>query len=224
LHPSRIYIIEFVSAADRAYEYVKQQLLDGAYADGELLSEGAIADELGISRTPVREAMLQLQSEHLLALYPKRGALVTPVSAREIGDLFDVRVLVERHGLGLVSPEAVVPELERTIARQRELLAAGDPAGFAHADRDFHRTWVAAAGNEILLALYDSLRDRQHRVVAATIATDPSRASDIVAEHLRIVIALRAGDTDAAERALVEHLDIARTHSGGLAARRRGGR
>jgi DNA-binding GntR family transcriptional regulator len=213
-----------VSAADRAYDHVKQQLLEGGYADGELLSEGAIAEQLGVSRTPVREALLQLQSERLLTLYPKRGALVTPLSAREIADLFDVRMLVERHGLRLASPEAVVPELERTIARQRELLAADDRAGFAAADRDFHRTWVAAAGNEILLDLYDRLRDRQHRVVAAMIAADEARAGEILAEHVRIAIALRAGDVDAAERALVEHLDVARTHSGGLPPRRAGGR
>ncbi|MDO8210781.1 GntR family transcriptional regulator [Conexibacter sp. CPCC 206217] len=205
-----------MSASTRAYDHVKQQLLDGAYADGELLSEGVIAEQLGVSRTPVREALLQLQSERLLTLYPKRGALVTPLSAREIADLFDVRLLVERHALQLVDPDAVVPALEQVIARQRELLAADARAAFARADRDFHRTWVAAAGNEILLDLYDGLRDRQHRVVAATISADSSRAGDILAEHLRIVIALRAGDVTAAERALVDHLDVARTHSGGL--------
>jgi DNA-binding GntR family transcriptional regulator len=213
-----------VSAAARAYDHVKQRLLDGDYADGELLSEGTIADQLGVSRTPVREALLRLQSERLLTLYPKRGALVTPLTAREIADLFDVRMLVERHGLRLASPDAVVPELERVLARQRELLAADDRSGFAAADRDFHRSWVAAAGNEILLDLYDRLRDRQHRVVAAMIAADASRAADILAEHVRIVIALRAGDHAAAERALVEHLDLARAHSGGLPPRRAGGR
>lgn len=206
-----------MTASTRAYDHVKQQLLDGAYADGELLSEGVIAEQLGISRTPVREALLQLQSERLLTLYPKRGALVTPLSAREIADLFDVRLLVERHALQLIDPEAVVPALERVVARQRELLAADDRAGFACADRDFHRAWVAAAGNEILLDLYDGLCDRQHRVVAAMIVADAARAADILAEHVRIVIALRAADVNAAERALVDHLDLARTHSGGLA-------
>lgn len=208
-----------MSAADRAYDHVKQRLLAGDYADGELLSEGAIAEQLGISRTPVREALLQLQSEHLLTLYPKRGALVTPISAREISDLFDVRMLVERHAIQLADPAVVVPQLERVVARQRELLAADDRAGFAAADRDFHRAWVAAAGNEILLDLYDRLRDRQHRVVAGMIAADASRAHEILAEHVRIVIALRAGDRAAAERALVEHLDLARMHSGGLPRR-----
>lgn len=209
-----------VSASDRAYHHIKQRLLAGEYAEGELLSEGVIAEQLGVSRTPVREALLQLQSERLLTLYPKRGALVTPMSAREIADLFDVRMLVERHGLRVADPAAVVPELERVVTRQRELLAADDRAGFAVADRDFHRAWVAAAGNEILLDLYDRLRDRQHRVVAAMIEADAGRAGEILADHVRIVIALRAGDVDAAERALVEHLELSRTYSGGLPLRR----
>jgi DNA-binding GntR family transcriptional regulator len=212
-------MIADMSAADRAYEHVKQRLLAGDYAEGELLSEGAIAEQLGVSRTPVREALLQLQSERLLTLYPKRGALVTPISAREISDLFDVRMLVERHGIQLADPAAVVPQLEQLVARQRELLAADDRAAFAAADRDFHRVCVAAAGNEILLDLYDRLRDRQHRVVAAMIADDASRAAEILAEHVRIVIALRAGDRAAAERALVEHLELTRTHSGGAPPR-----
>jgi len=207
-------MIPAVTAASRAYEHVKDRLLAGRYADGELLSEGAIAEELGISRTPVREALLQLQAERLLTLYPKRGALVTPMSPREVADLFEVRELVERHALRLADPEQVVAELERVIARQRALLAADDRAGFAAADRDFHRAWVAAAGNAVLLDLYDGLRDRQHRLVAATVAADPERAAAILAEHLRIVIALRAGDRAAAERALLDHLEIARAASG----------
>ncbi len=148
LHLCRIYrIIPAVTAASRAYDHVKERLLAGDYADGELLSEGAIADELGISRTPVREALLQLQAERLLTLYPKRGALVTPMSPREVADLFEVRELVERHALAVADPAVVVPALEAVLTRQRELLAADDRAGFAAADRDFHRAWVAAAGN-----------------------------------------------------------------------------
>ncbi|MDO8185104.1 GntR family transcriptional regulator [Conexibacter sp. JD483] len=203
-----------MTAASRAYDHVKQRLLSGDYADGELLSEGAIADELGVSRTPVREALLQLQAEHLLTLYPKRGALVTPMSPRAVADLFEVRELVERHTLRLAEPEVAVPQLEAVLTRQRELLAADDRAGFVAADRDFHRAWVAAAGNAILLDLYDGLRDRQHRLVAGTVAADATRASAIVGEHLRIVIALRAGDHSAAERALLDHLDVARAASG----------
>jgi DNA-binding GntR family transcriptional regulator len=71
------------SAAGRAYEYVKQRLLDGRFAGGSLLSENEIARELGLSRTPVRQAFVTLQGEELLDLYPRRGAVVRPISASE---------------------------------------------------------------------------------------------------------------------------------------------
>src|SRR5215208_6890358 len=84
------------SAARRAYAHVKARLLDGTYRDGVLLSEGVIASELEVSRTPVREAFLQLEGEGLLELYPKRGALVVPVTAGEVEAVMETRVLVER--------------------------------------------------------------------------------------------------------------------------------
>src|SRR5919206_2976642 len=85
------------SAAERAYDYVKVRLLDGRFAGGTLLSENELAQRLGLSRTPVRQAFVQLEAEGLLELYPKRGALVVPISASEIEDVFEARLLVEEH-------------------------------------------------------------------------------------------------------------------------------
>src|ERR1700755_2590401 len=107
------------TATRRAHAHLKAQLLDGAYPDGTLLSEGEIAKALGMSRTPVREACLQLEGEGVLKLYPKRGALVVAVSAREVDELFEARLLVERHALGVAEPKAIGAELEAQVARQR---------------------------------------------------------------------------------------------------------
>jgi DNA-binding GntR family transcriptional regulator len=232
LHLSGSYIISAVSAtplgsgpspapagepaATRAYRHVKQRLLDGVYGDGELLSEGSIAHELGVSRTPVREALLQLQGERLLTLYPKRGALVTPISIREVAELFETRLLVERHCLRASAAGPALPKaLETELARQRELFARGDLPGFAAADREFHRVWVAAAGNRILLELYDRLRDRQQRVTATMIAADSRRPRELIEEHASIIAALDGGDADGALSALERHLNAARLRSEG---------
>src|SRR5699024_2982813 len=83
------------SAADRAYGHVKSGVLGGAYPGGELLTEGGIAESVGCSRTPVREALLRLQSEGVVRLYPKKGALVVPVSEQEAADVWEARSLVE---------------------------------------------------------------------------------------------------------------------------------
>jgi DNA-binding GntR family transcriptional regulator len=204
----------------RAYDHVKRRLLEGAYAEGQLLSEGAIAAELGISRTPVREACLQLEAEGLLKLYPKRGALVVPIGPREIRELFEARELIERHALAHADPAAMADRLDALIARQREIAAAPSPdrVAFAEADRELHRTWVQAAGNAILLSIYDGLRDRQQRVAAVMIADGATPMTALADEHAAIAAALRAGDVAAADRLLAAHLATSRERSGAAPA------
>ncbi|WP_320670649.1 GntR family transcriptional regulator [Patulibacter defluvii] len=204
-------------ASRRAYELVKARWLDGSLRDHELLSEGAVASELGISRTPVREAFLQLQAEGLLELYPKRGALVVPISDRDARELFEARRLIEQHGLDrlLAAPPAerearlapLLAELDELVAEQRRHLAAGEVGAYVDADRRLHRAWVAAAGNRVLLQVYDQLRDRQQRLTASFVTSrrrDPGRLVD---EHEAIVAALRAGDRAATAERLERHLE-----------------
>src|SRR3954447_22489713 len=88
-----------MSASERAYRDVKDRVLDGALPGGELISEGEIAEALGMSRTPVRAAFTQLESEGLLRLYPKRGALVVPVSAAEMEAVIETRCVIERYAI-----------------------------------------------------------------------------------------------------------------------------
>ena len=84
------------AAKDRAHDYVKRQVLTGAFPGGELISEGEVAAALGMSRTPVREAFLRLEAEGLLRLYPQRGALVVPVSSEEARAVIEARLVLEQ--------------------------------------------------------------------------------------------------------------------------------
>src|SRR3954471_3070158 len=88
-----------MSASERAYRHVKSGVLDGTIPGGELLSENEIAEQLGMSRTPVRAAFGQLEAEGLLRLYPKRGALVVPVSAQETEAVMETRWVIERYAI-----------------------------------------------------------------------------------------------------------------------------
>lgn len=201
-----------VSAKDRVYAFVKERVLSGAYPGGELLSEGEVATALGVSRTPVREAFLLLEAEDLMRLYPKRGALVVPVSPDEIRDVVETRRLVERHCVSAVAaanPPELVAELRALVREQEERGAAGDTAGFVDADRRFHHAIVAAAGNAIILRLYDSLRDRQRRMVSASIARDPEAIVVFIAEHQAIVGAIAGGRTQRAGELIAEHITSA---------------
>ncbi|MCK1794876.1 GntR family transcriptional regulator [Streptomyces sp. XM4193] len=195
-------------AAERVYAHVKQAVLERRYAGGELLTEGELAEAVGVSRTPVREALLRLEVEGLLKLYPKKGALVLPVSAREIVDVVETRMLVEVHAARRAVPLApsVLAELEELLERQRRLAEEGDLAEVAVTDRCFHATLVRATGNEILARLYDQLRDRQLRMGVAVMHAHPERIAKNIAEHTEILRALRDGDTEAAVAAVQGHV------------------
>lgn len=202
-------------AKDRVYAFVKERILDGGYPGGELLSEGEVAEALEVSRTPVREAFLLLEAEGLMRLYPKRGALVVPVSPAEVRDVMETRMLVERHTADLLARRgagatSVIADLHALIARQERLLGAGDLTGFVAADRAFHHAIVAAAGNAILTRISDSLRDRQRRMVAATVARDPELPRRFLEEHRSILAAIEAGDAEQAVRRVDEHLERSR--------------
>ncbi len=195
------------SAAARAYVHLKERLLDGRLAGGTLLSENELAHQLGLSRTPVRQAFVQLEAEGLLELYPRRGALVVPVSASEADDVLEARLLLEQHAARRATAAGpnLAEELRVLLAEQDEALTDGG-AAFARADRRFHRAIVAATGNAILLRQYDALRDRHQRIAATTVARDPSRVARFVAEHRDIAGALGRGDADAAAALMGEHL------------------
>lgn len=188
--------------------YVKQAVLERQYEGGELLTEGELAEAVGVSRTPVREALLRLEVEGLIRLYPKKGALVLPVSAREIHDVVETRMLVETHAVrtAVPLPPSVLDELESLLERQKRSTAAGDLAEVAVIDRCFHATLVKATGNEILGRLYDQLRDRQLRMGVAVMHAHPDRVAKNIVEHAEILQALRDGDVDASVEAVHRHV------------------
>jgi DNA-binding GntR family transcriptional regulator len=195
------------SASRRAYAFVKERLLDGSYASGILLSENELARELGISRTPVRQALVQLEVEEMLDLYPRRGALVRPVSPSEAEDVLEARMLIETHCARRVALGGAAPgdAMHESLVRQESLLASGG-AGFVVADREFHRLIVAANRNEILARQYDALRDRQQRMLATAIARDQVLIAQFIAEHRQIADAIEQGDAQEAAELTAAHL------------------
>jgi DNA-binding GntR family transcriptional regulator len=187
------------SAAQRVYEHVKTGILQASYAAGDLLTEGQVSDRVGVSRTPVREALLRLEAEGLVRLYPKKGALVVPVSAKEAEDVLEARALVER----FAAPRAwdrrsdLVAALEPLVESMRAQRADGDAVGFSVTDRSFHERIVAAAGNDVLARLYRSLRERQLCISSEVMRVSAERMAHALRDHERMVEALRADDEQA---------------------------
>jgi DNA-binding GntR family transcriptional regulator len=202
-------------AAERAYEHTKRAILDNAIPAGHLLAEGDIAQELSISRTPVREAFLRLQSEGLLKLYPRRGALVVPITPQESDALFELRGVFESFAARKVMA-AGEPEFTEFITELRAQLEGqnahpvGDLRGFVELDRRFHATIVGAAGNFLIDELYESVRDKQLRLGLDGLRNHEARLDSILREHDELVRRLAQRDIDGYEACLAGHLDASR--------------
>jgi DNA-binding GntR family transcriptional regulator len=199
------------AAKDRALEYVKNRVLTGEFAGGELISEGEVATALGMSRTPVREAFLRLEAEGLLRLYPKRGALVVPVSPEEVRAVMEARLVLEQFAAGKLirrgpaAQKAAYGRLSPEIKRQRKAGSAGNLQEFLESDRVFHGITIDDADNDILTGFYASLRDRQMRMIGESAIRDPQRINTILYEHRAIAEAIRDGNLQGARRAVRTH-------------------
>jgi DNA-binding GntR family transcriptional regulator len=199
---------------DRVHAFVKDRILTGRYAGGTLISEGEVAVAVQASRTPVREAFLRLEMEGLLRLYPKRGALVVPVSAGEIRDVLDARLLIEQHAAETAVRSGrhreLALQLRAILEQQQDARAPHDAHRFNELDRQFHGTLVDAAGNQLLAGFYATLRDRQLRMGTAALLRDPHRHASILAEHGALVECLDAGDIATLVSAMAGHLAATR--------------
>jgi DNA-binding GntR family transcriptional regulator len=194
-----------VSGRDRAYDYLRNTVLADPAAQGTFLSEQDIADRIGVSRTPIREALLMLSAEELVRLVPKRGAYIPKLTAGELRELIELRGVLERFAADrvLAAGTAPIDELRAALADQ----TGKDDKTFIEADTRFHTILVRAAGNEMLARTYESLRARH--VVSGLMALQggPGRREAVLAEHEAIVTALAAGDPGPARDAITAHLD-----------------
>lgn len=196
------------SGRDRAYAFLKDTVLGDPAMQGQFINEQELADRIGVSRTPIREALLMLAAEDLIRLVPKKGAYIPAMSVREIKELMELRELLERHAVErvLAGDEGALKEMAEALEAQRGLLAAGDAREFIEWDRRFHAALVSATGNQLLTRVYDGLRARQVTVGVAALGRAADRREAVLAEHEQILAALTGGDAPAAARAITAHL------------------
>lgn len=198
------------SLAGQAYEAIIEAIFDRQLQPGAQLSIDGVARELGMSITPVREALSQIAAQRLVLQESNRGYTVAPLlSARHFHDLFAVRLVLEEHALDVMELDAEAIECLRRIVSQMPIMENGahyrDYRDFNLADREFHRTIVSMARNEVLLRSWDDLYFHLHvgRLYAGVGLID---LDDALREHSEIVSALRQGDRQAALQALTAHV------------------
>lgn len=199
-----------ISAAERVYRWVKQHVLDGSYEGGRLITEGDVAAQVEVSRTPVREAFLRLEVEGLLQLYPKRGALVVPVSVTEFAEVTEARILLEtfaaEKAVATGRHPAVAAAMRELLERQRRIAMPAGGVEFSEVDRRFHETLVAASDNALVGQFYGALGDRQLRMFASALRRAPARHEAILADHDRLCALLEAGDVPGIRTLLRDHI------------------
>ena len=196
------------NSAQRAYDFAKWAILNAVYPAGEVITVSALAGEIGLSRTPVREALLRLEAEGLVRVEPGRGAVVASFSPQEVEDVLEARTLVENYtaARSFGNRKAFLPDLllvhEETKRRRREQ----DTAGFTAADRRFHEIIVDGADNAVLSEMYRSLRERQTLFTSTMVRGRVDRMEAAIAEHDRIIEKLQGDDEDAFIDVVNSHL------------------
>ena len=210
------------NAADLAYRFIKEQIVFGTLAGGEMVSEGEVATQLSMSRTPVREAFLRLQAEGWMRLYPKRGALIVAVTPEEIDDVLGARLLVEANAAVVAAADVegrarLVERLDECLARQEQCILDDDVTGYAEADADFHVAIVESGGNSVLVTFYRSLRERQRRMTARAVRLEATALTTMTADHRELRQLIATGDADGFAGSLRRHMDGA--HRRAMASR-----
>ncbi|MEU3309885.1 GntR family transcriptional regulator [Nocardiopsis sp. NPDC055551] len=191
-------------------EEMRGRIISGVFEPGTPLSELALAEEYGVSRTPVREALKQLQTEGLVEIRPRVGTFVTAPSRREIMELFEMKELLEGAAARLLAQRGRVPEidrLERNLRESDEAVAQDDQGRYAELVHEFHDLLVQGADNHKLEAHYRTLMNQlAYTRLVKTSLSQPGRPLQSDREHRHVLELVVAKDGDGAERVMREHV------------------
>ncbi|HMU50174.1 MAG TPA: GntR family transcriptional regulator [Geminicoccaceae bacterium] len=201
---------EATSLVDEAYRALKTAIRDNVFPPGHQAAEPEIARQLGMSRTPVHEAIIRLQEEGLVQVLPRRGVLICPVSADDFREIYDLLIAIEGMAAALIAglpasgAAAAAGELDDQTAAMSQALQSGNLLDWARADERFHELLTERCGNRRLARVAATVRDQAHRARLFTLHLRPLPTPS-AGEHRRITDAIRAGDAPGAEAAARAH-------------------
>lgn len=209
-----------ISIADQIFEQLERDILSGKYARGEQLSEVRLAAELGVSRTPVREAIRRLEQENILE-ESGQGLVVVGITYEDLMDMYEIRLAVEsqaaRRAAEYIS-DAELEEMRNIVDLQRYYAEKGGPDAsnqIRDLDSQFHALLYRCSGSRAYYNVLSSLHKKTTKYRKASVSRK-SRALKSVEEHAAIYQALAAHDGDAACAAAIRHLTFARDSMAGL--------
>ena len=210
---------ERTSLRERVAESLRAALVSGRMVPGTTYSIPALAEQFGVSATPVREAMLDLVNEGIMSAVPNKGFRVVELSDAELDQITELRRLLEVPTVGDLAgaiDRAAVRRLRALADAVSDAARRGDVVAYVEADRELHLALLAEAGNPRLVEIVGRLRDQSRLYGLEQLAAEGVLV-DSAAEHMRLIDALESGDRRAAERVMAHHLD----HVRGIWASRR---
>lgn len=205
----------------RVYDSVRQRILRLELAPGADLDEASLEKEFGISRTPVREALIRLASEGLVTLMPNRGARVMSLDLADVPQVLEALELYHRVVMRWSAERRTPRDLEAVRAHHREFAEAAEAGDFermGEANKAFHAAIAESAGNKYLAAAFESLQMLSLRLARLSFAgakrgdyAPEHSTAEIVRDHAEMIAAIEAGDADAADALARKHIGIFRS-------------
>lgn len=195
-------------AAPQVLERLREMIVSLELAPGAVVSRAELQERFGLSSTPIRDALLKLQDEGLVEVFPQHATLVSPIDVDRARQAQFLRRSVEAevaHALALTEDKPFLPRLRSTVAQQRAVLEAGDYATFTQLDQAFHRLMYDAAGVPTLWATVRASAGHVDRLRRLDLPS-PGKGEQILRDHAAIIEAIAAGDPGAAQASVREHL------------------
>ncbi|HYE81398.1 MAG TPA: GntR family transcriptional regulator [Clostridia bacterium] len=193
------------------FESVRGAILSGILKPGERLMEVQLAEKLGVSRTPIREAIRKLELEGLVIMLPRKGAYVADLSIKDITDVLEIRAALEGLASGLAAlrmTEDEIEELKLTAQHFSQAIEADDFDGIVQMDIEFHDRIFRSTRNEKLLQITNNLREQVQRFRIMYI-NKSNKSKELAKEHFEIAEAISKRDMDKAEKIAIKHIENA---------------
>lgn len=190
-------------------ETLREAIRGGVLKPGERLMEIQLAEELGVSRTPVREAIRKLELEGYVIMMPRRGTYVANLSIRDVNEVFEIRTTLDSLASGLAAERITDEELERLerlLVLIGEYIEQNDMEKIVETDMEFHDILYQASRNIRLVGIIYNLREQLTRF-RSTSMSYPGRLKETLEEHIRIVEAIAQGNVELAQKAAEEHME-----------------
>lgn len=192
-------------------EAIREAIISGILKPRERLMEIQLAEELGVSRTPIREALRELELEGFIVMVPRKGAYVADMTFKDIADIFEIRAALEGLAAGLAAERITdeeMEDMERHLVEKADAIACGDMERLVEVDTSFHESIYQASRNDRLKGIINNLREQIQRFRATSLAY-PGRMKQSLEEHRAIVEAIHARDVVLARQLTQEHIENA---------------